>query len=171
MNIGAFASVLALELAARNAIAIVGPGSSEVAVQIASLLGTHHTLIPSIYTKIKIPEQTEMKHKLISYNNLFDSALNLILIVVFKCLYFSGSLNYPLISYASTSSVLSNTDRFSMFARTVPSDVYQCRAIKDLILHYRWTYVSIIYSPHLYGAEGAAYIKRLLESEGKSYYY
>lgn len=39
MGDAAFASVQALELAAKNVVGIVGPGSSSVAVHLASLMG------------------------------------------------------------------------------------------------------------------------------------
>ncbi|KAL5271456.1 hypothetical protein ACHWQZ_G001922 [Mnemiopsis leidyi] len=116
MSDPAYASVQALELAAKNVVAIVGPGSTSVAVHLASLM---------------------------------------------------GSLGYPMISYAATSNILSNTDRFSLFARTVPSDAYQCSAIKDIILNYGWDYVSILFSPETYGTDGAELIRTLLKQENK----
>ena len=47
----------------------------------------------------------------------------------------------PMISYASTSPDLSNSDRYPLFFRTIPSDSFQARAIAALIKKYKWTYV------------------------------
>ncbi|XP_063688869.1 metabotropic glutamate receptor 3-like isoform X2 [Bolinopsis microptera] len=114
LNNAPFASVQALELAAKNVFGVVGPGSSMVAIHLASLL---------------------------------------------------GSLSFPMVAYSSTSDLLSDSNRFRMFARTVPSDKYQCKAMADIIHHYKWSFVSIIYSPELYGREGADELTHLLEKK------
>ena len=68
-----------------------------------------------------------------------------------------------MVAYSSTSDLLSDSNRFRMFARTVPSDKYQCKAMADIIAHYKWSFVSVIYSPELYGREGADELIHLLE--------
>ena len=70
-----------------------------------------------------------------------------------------------MVAYSSTSDLLSDDKRFRMFARTVPSDKYQCRAIADLVEHYNWTFVTIIHSPELYGTEGAIELAGLLKEK------
>ena len=67
----------------------------------------------------------------------------------------------PMISYASTSPDLSNSDRYPLFFRTIPSDSFQARAIAALIKKYKWTYVHGIYSTDAYGSAGF----RALEKE------
>ncbi|KAI8488555.1 hypothetical protein Bbelb_335840 [Branchiostoma belcheri] len=46
------------------------------------------------------------------------------------------------VSYWSTSPDLSNKDRFDYFFRTVASDVYQARAMVEILKAYNWTYIS-----------------------------
>jgi hypothetical protein len=44
---------------------------------------------------------------------------------------------------ASTNADLSDKNRFEYFARTVPSDNYQARAMIDIAVRFNWTYVSL----------------------------
>ncbi|VEL41078.1 unnamed protein product [Protopolystoma xenopodis] len=60
----------------------------------------------------------------------------------------------PQISYASTSAVLSDKRTFPLFARTVPSDVMQARAMAALVQKFNWTYVSTVRSAGDYGDSG-----------------
>ncbi|XP_071805460.1 metabotropic glutamate receptor 2-like [Asterias amurensis] len=67
----------------------------------------------------------------------------------------------PQISYWSTSPDLSNTDRFPYFYRAVPSDQYQAQAMIDIVLHFNWSYVSIVYENSNYGVQGIEEVKKL----------
>ncbi|KAI6239141.1 putative metabotropic glutamate receptor mgl-1 [Aphelenchoides fujianensis] len=58
------------------------------------------------------------------------------------------------VSPASTNADLSDKNRFEYFARTVPSDNYQARAMVDIAAHFRWTYVSLVFSADEYGEVG-----------------
>ncbi|XP_041459355.1 metabotropic glutamate receptor 3-like isoform X3 [Lytechinus variegatus] len=60
----------------------------------------------------------------------------------------------PQISYASTSARLSDKSRFEFFARTVPPDTLQAKAIADILAHFNWTYVSTVWSSGEYGESG-----------------
>ncbi|VDK43789.1 unnamed protein product [Anisakis simplex] len=64
------------------------------------------------------------------------------------------------VSPASTNADLSDKSRFEYFARTVPSDNYQARAMIDISLHFNWTYVSLVYSADEYGELGAEAFKK-----------
>uniref|UniRef100_A0A0R3RTD3 G_PROTEIN_RECEP_F3_4 domain-containing protein n=1 Tax=Elaeophora elaphi TaxID=1147741 RepID=A0A0R3RTD3_9BILA len=64
------------------------------------------------------------------------------------------------VSPASTNADLSDKTRFEYFARTVPSDNYQVRAMIDIALHFNWTYVSLVYSADEYGELGAEAFKK-----------
>src|SRR6202044_1819423 len=68
----------------------------------------------------------------------------------------------PQISYASTTPKLSEPS-FDYFARTVPSDSNQARAIVDILYHLNFTYVNVIYSYGDYGEGGFREFKRLLK--------
>ncbi len=69
----------------------------------------------------------------------------------------------PQISYASSSALLNNRDRYSYFYRTTPSDTLQARAMIDLLLHFKWTYISTIYSKDDYGGPGIDEVHFLAE--------
>lgn len=60
----------------------------------------------------------------------------------------------PQISYASTSAALSDKSRFDYFARTVPPDTFQAKAMADIVELFNWTYVSTIASEGDYGQSG-----------------
>jgi metabotropic glutamate receptor 2/3 len=60
----------------------------------------------------------------------------------------------PQISYASTSAALSDKTRFDYFARTVPPDNFQAKAIADIVDAFNWTYVSTVASEGNYGEMG-----------------
>ena len=60
----------------------------------------------------------------------------------------------PQISYASTAALLSDSTVFDFFFRTIPSDVFQARAIADLIENFNWEYIFALYSDDTYGREG-----------------
>ncbi|XP_074602400.1 metabotropic glutamate receptor 3-like [Brevipalpus obovatus] len=61
----------------------------------------------------------------------------------------------PQISYASTSVALSNKEKYEYFARTVPSDEYQAKALLHLVKFMNWTYVSLVSSESQYGESGS----------------
>ena len=65
------------------------------------------------------------------------------------------------ISYWSTSPDLSNRQRFPYFFRTVPSDQYQAQAMIDIVLHFNWSYISIVYENSNYGVQGIEEVKKL----------
>jgi metabotropic glutamate receptor 2/3 len=68
----------------------------------------------------------------------------------------------PQISYASTTPKLSEPS-FDYFARTVPSDSNQARAIVDILQRLNFTYVNAIYSYGDYGEGGFREFRRLLK--------
>uniref|UniRef100_A0A8C4ZL64 Metabotropic glutamate receptor 3 n=1 Tax=Gadus morhua TaxID=8049 RepID=A0A8C4ZL64_GADMO len=60
----------------------------------------------------------------------------------------------PQISYASTSAKLSDKSRYDYFARTVPPDFYQAKAMAQILRTFNWTYVSTVASEGDYGETG-----------------
>ena len=73
--------------------------------------------------------------------------------------------NLPQVSYSSTSSLLSNRDRYNYFFRTIPSDDQQAQAMIDLIVYFGWDHVSTIFSNNLYGQPGITEFHRLARKE------
>ena len=72
----------------------------------------------------------------------------------------------PQVSYASSSAILSNRDRYGFFHRTIPPDNLQARAMIDILLRFRWTFVSTIYSRNPYGEPGIDEFRRLANKDG-----
>jgi len=71
----------------------------------------------------------------------------------------------PQVSYLATSARLSDTLEFPYFFRTVPSDYHQANAIIELLNHFGWNYVSIVYSDSEYGETGYESIKKIIEDD------
>ena len=72
----------------------------------------------------------------------------------------------PQISYASSSAILSNRDRYEYFYRTIPPDNFQARAMVDLLINFDWTYISTIYSRNPYGEPGINELHAEAEERG-----
>ena len=77
-----------------------------------------------------------------------------------------GLYHIPQISYLSTSDELSDNVRFPYFLRTVGPDIFQVRAIVDILLHYDWKYVSFISSADTYGRNGRQEFTKLAAEQG-----
>lgn len=80
--------------------------------------------------------------------------------MLYFCMCFSQVANLlrlfqiPQISYASTSAKLSDKTRYDYFARTVPPDFYQAKAMAEILRAFNWTYVSTVASEGDYGETG-----------------
>jgi len=80
-----------------------------------------------------------------------------------------GLFYVPVVSYASTSSLLSNKVRFRYFLRTVPNDMLQAKVMADLVRAMKWNYVITLASDSEYGRSGIEAFKHALASFGNSY--
>lgn len=69
----------------------------------------------------------------------------------------------PQVSYAATSSELSDKDRFEYFVRTVPPDSFQAQAMVDIVRYMNWTAVFAVYSRGSYGEQGMLSFKNFSE--------
>ena len=70
----------------------------------------------------------------------------------------------PVISYASTSRLLSDRSRFQYFYRTVPSDNLQAKTMTDLLHKLKWHFVIILASDNEYGRSGIAALKQAIHN-------
>ncbi|XP_078504615.1 G-protein coupled receptor family C group 6 member A-like [Lissotriton helveticus] len=70
----------------------------------------------------------------------------------------------PQISHASSASILNNTVKYRSFLRTVPSDIYQTKALAKLASSLRWNWVGIISSDDDYGRSALGTLSADLES-------
>lgn len=57
----------------------------------------------------------------------------------------------PQISYASTSTELSDKSRFEYFSRVVPPDNYQAQAMAEIVKSFDWRYTSTVAVEGEYG--------------------
>ena len=70
----------------------------------------------------------------------------------------------PQVSFAATTPILSNRETYSYFYRTVPPDNLQAQAMIDIVRHFNWTQISIIYTGDSYGQPGARALRMLAEA-------
>ena len=79
---------------------------------------------------------------------------------------FISQYKIPHISIWATNDELSNKDKYPFFSRTVPSDKFQAEAMIDLVRHFNWTYVSVVYYNTDYSRDGTNNILRLAKGYG-----
>ena len=72
----------------------------------------------------------------------------------------------PLLATTATSDELSDNARFPFVMRLVPPDRFQSDALTDIIVHFNWTYVSLVFSGDAYGRNGAKQIERQAAKKG-----
>lgn len=76
------------------------------------------------------------------------------------------TLQIPQISYASTSSELSDKSRFDYFSRVVPPDNLQARAMVDIVKQLGWKYVSTVAVEGNYGEKGIEAFENRAKEQG-----
>ena len=72
----------------------------------------------------------------------------------------------PLISYGAAHDELNSRTVYEYFSRSIPPHHNEALAISDLIVHFGWTYVSIVYSTDSYGVDNGLLLQQLLRSKG-----
>ena len=75
----------------------------------------------------------------------------------------SSLFGVPVISYVSSSPVLSNKERFKSFFRTVPHDGVAARLIYELLKTFNWDLISAVYSDTEYAHAAFEIFKHTLE--------
>lgn len=73
-----------------------------------------------------------------------------------------GLFEIPQVSYGSSATLLSDP-RFTYFFRTIPSDLFQARALVDIVVNFGWEYIILLHSNDLYGNGGIAAFQQELE--------
>ncbi|CAH1775467.1 unnamed protein product, partial [Owenia fusiformis] len=79
---------------------------------------------------------------------------------------FLNIFSIPQIASVSTSDILSNNDDYPYFSRVVPPDRFQAQAMVDVMLHFGWSYYSMVYSEGAYGANGMGHVNRIAKTKG-----
>uniref|UniRef100_A0A914GQ16 G-protein coupled receptors family 3 profile domain-containing protein n=1 Tax=Globodera rostochiensis TaxID=31243 RepID=A0A914GQ16_GLORO len=72
----------------------------------------------------------------------------------------------PQIGYSATTTDLSDKEQFGYYLRVVPSDAWQAMTINQLLMHFNWTYIAVVYSAGNYGEKGFEAMERLTRSGG-----
>ena len=71
------------------------------------------------------------------------------------------SFDIPMISYLATASPLSYKIKYPDFYRTVPTDSIQARVIMELLAHFNWSHVSVVYTKGTYGEQAFAALDKM----------
>uniref|UniRef100_A0A3B4AJK3 G-protein coupled receptors family 3 profile domain-containing protein n=1 Tax=Periophthalmus magnuspinnatus TaxID=409849 RepID=A0A3B4AJK3_9GOBI len=77
-----------------------------------------------------------------------------------------GPFHIPVISHSATCACLSNRRDYPSFFRTIPSDLYQSKALAKLVKHLGWTWVGAIRTRSDYGNGGMATFMEAAAKEG-----
>ena len=72
----------------------------------------------------------------------------------------------PMISGSATSDELSDKNRYEFFSRVCPPDRFLADAIVDVLFHFDWTYIIVLYSEGSYGENLAKQLDKKLKGSG-----
>ncbi|XP_054461676.1 LOW QUALITY PROTEIN: extracellular calcium-sensing receptor-like, partial [Anoplopoma fimbria] len=78
----------------------------------------------------------------------------------------TGPFKIPVISHSATCECLSNRKEYPSFFRTIASDLYQSRALAQMVKHFGWTWVGAVNSDSDYGNNGMAIFLAAAKEEG-----
>ncbi|KAK2847393.1 hypothetical protein Q5P01_010392 [Channa striata] len=77
-----------------------------------------------------------------------------------------GPLSVPVISYLASCPCLSDRRQFPNFVRTIPSDIYQVRAMAQLAVRFQWTWIGAVLENSDYGHLAIQAFQQEIEGKG-----
>ncbi|XP_067245241.1 extracellular calcium-sensing receptor-like [Chanodichthys erythropterus] len=77
-----------------------------------------------------------------------------------------GLFRVPIVSHYATCSCLSDRKKHPSFFRTIPSDAFQVRAMVQILRHFGWTWVGLVYSDDDYGIYAAQLFQQEMQLFG-----
>ncbi|XP_067364181.1 extracellular calcium-sensing receptor-like [Channa argus] len=77
-----------------------------------------------------------------------------------------GPLSVPVISYMASCPCLSDRRQFPNFFRTIPSDIYQVRAMAQLAVRFQWTWIGAVHENSDYGHLAIQAFQEEIEGKG-----
>ena len=73
------------------------------------------------------------------------------LLLLYKQSQNNNSVSFLQISYLASCPCLSDRTKFPNFFRTIPSDIYQARAMAQLAIRFNWTWMGAVIENSDYG--------------------
>ncbi|XP_035536393.1 extracellular calcium-sensing receptor-like [Morone saxatilis] len=77
-----------------------------------------------------------------------------------------GPLSVPFISYLASCPCLSDRTKFPNFFRTIPSDIYQARAMAQLAIRFHWTWMGAVVENNDYGQLAIQVFQEEIQGKG-----
>ncbi|XP_073342333.1 extracellular calcium-sensing receptor-like [Pagrus major] len=77
-----------------------------------------------------------------------------------------GPLSVPVISYLASCPCLSDRRKFPNFFRTIPSDIYQARAMARLAIRFNWTWIGAVIVNNDYGQLAIQVFQEEIQGKG-----
>ncbi|XP_036934030.1 extracellular calcium-sensing receptor-like [Acanthopagrus latus] len=77
-----------------------------------------------------------------------------------------GPLSVPVISYLASCPCLSDRTKFPNFFRTIPSDIYQARAMAQLAIRFNWTWMGAVIENSDYGQLAIQVFQEEIQGKG-----
>lgn len=140
-----------------NVHAVIGETTSTSTIGIARTMGPFHIPVVSVGGV----------NALCTYalSNDVEKYVEMLYYMPLKMCYLCVFLVFQ-ISHSATCACLSNRRDYPSFFRTIPSDIYQSKALAKLVKHFGWTWVGAIRTNSDYGNGGMATFLEAAEREG-----
>ena len=132
-----------------------------------------NTGVGGVGQALKMIAGSSKKLDLVGLQPISESGLNIV--GVLGALTSSGSIavanllnlfDITMISPTATSDDLSDRFKYPNFFRMVPPDSFQAKVMVDLLVHFNWSYASVVHAENAYGYGGLKFIRRHAKRQG-----